>query len=256
MEGSVYLCSANAADCSAFDPRTSTCGDTCTGDGFRCCADEDRNYYCSNLKGSDVTNCGACGNACDWDEKCLKGVCVKGRATSCWNTDCPDGTECVSRDFLFLRNPQCKTTLVDRTWCGWFGTVCGSTQDCVLGLCLPKMNVACGLKCLGEGQSCCWVNGVAQCVDVAGSWARCGSCGNTCEWDELCSEGKCEPWYTVAKVCPGEGGVNCSQAGISCVNILNDPENCGECGLQCPGGGWCEDGQCVVRVKDDVANEH
>jgi hypothetical protein len=174
---------------------------------------------------------------------------VKGKATSCWNTTCPSGTECVSKDLLLLRNPQCKATMVDRNWCGWFGTACASNKDCTFGVCTPKFNTPCDLSC-AAGKSCCWVNGVKSCVDVTSNSLSCGACGNACNLGELCGGGKCKPWFSVANVCPGTDNVNCSTTGIGCKNITNDPKNCGGCGIPCPDEGWCQDGVCTVMSQE------
>jgi hypothetical protein len=236
-------------DCSMYVPRTQACGPSCTGAGALCCADDDQNLYCANVRGSDVTNCGGCGATCDWNEKCLKGVCVTGNATSCWNTTCPTDMECVSKSWPLLKNPQCRATMVDNGWCGWFGDVCTVSETCSWGMCLPKTFEACDLDC-GDGQGCCWVMGVKTCLDVRNDSLNCGSCGNACDWGTLCDEGLCESWFHVIDVCPGEGGENCGDEGIECVNILDDPENCGGCGILCPDTGWCDDGVCTVAVEE------
>ncbi|MCK9460868.1 MAG: hypothetical protein M0R80_14615 [Proteobacteria bacterium] len=251
IEGRVFLCGPNVADCSVYSPRTDACGPACTGDGALCCADEDRNLSCKYVHGSDVTNCGGCGVTCDWDEKCLKGVCVTGRTTSCWNTTCPEGMECVSRDWPLLRNPQCRATLVDNAWCGLLGDVCAENESCTYGLCLPKMFSPCDLPC-GDGEACCWVMGEETCVDVQGSSLNCGACGNVCDAGTLCKEGLCESWYHVLDVCAGEGIVNCGVDGIDCQDVLWNHENCGSCGIACSDTGECRDGVCIDILEADA----
>ncbi|MCK9461760.1 MAG: hypothetical protein M0R80_19185, partial [Proteobacteria bacterium] len=251
IEGRVFLCGPNVADCSSYSPRTEACGPACTGDGALCCADEDRNLSCRVVHGSDVTNCGGCGVTCDWDEKCLNGVCVTGRATSCWNTTCPEGMECVSRDWPLLRNPQCRATLVDNAWCGLLGDVCAENESCTYGLCLPKTFSPCDLPC-GDGEACCWVMGEETCIDVQGSSLNCGACGNACGAGTLCADGLCESWYHVLDVCAGEGVVNCGVDGIDCQDVLWNHENCGSCGIACSDTGECRDGVCIDILEADA----
>jgi len=112
------------------------------------------------------------------------------------------------------------------------------------------MMLPCDLGC-GEGESCCWVMGVETCIDTENCSLNCGVCGNICEVGTLCQEGVCEAWYDVIDPCLG-GKVNCGRGGeIDCLDLSDDPDNCGSCGFDCPDDGWCEDGRCVVESGEE-----
>lgn len=75
------------------------------------------NFYCANLKGSDMINCGSCGGMCGANSACKSGVC------GCPQDQC--GTTCLD----FRNNPNN---------CGACGNVC-NPQYCVDGSCYaPK----------------------------------------------------------------------------------------------------------------------
>lgn len=46
-----------------------------------------------------------------------------------------------------------------------------------------------------------------------------------------------------------------SQCGAECVNLLNDPENCGTCGLACSPGSACEMGECLFVPTDGSSTD-
>ncbi|WP_437578046.1 MXAN_6577-like cysteine-rich protein [Sorangium sp. So ce887] len=104
-----------------------------------------------------------------------------------------------------------------------------------------------------DGQSQC--DGV--CVDIQASDEHCGACGDACEAEHRCAEGRC-----VEEGGLGEGGGGgdvssgtgvgtdaCSEGwaecGGRCVNIEADPRNCGDCEVRCAAGQVCEDGACA-----------
>jgi hypothetical protein len=73
------------------------------------------------------------------------------------------------------------------------------------------------------------------CVDTTTDARNCGYCGQTCEADQHCSNGKC------VSSCPsGEA------------NLYTDTNNCGVCGYQCPAGKSCFNGNCA----DGIAPEY
>lgn len=73
-----------------------------------------------------------------------------------------------------------------------------------------------------------------KCVTLANDPDHCGSCGNTCAPDEVCSAGGCR------LDCVG-GTTACDG---SCVDTELDPENCGDCGEVCDAGLVCSRGSC------------
>ena len=94
-----------------------------------------------------------------------------------------------------------------------------------------------------------------MCLVQASDALSCGACGNACDLGEMCSGGKCESWFTVTNVCPGTGRVNCATDGVWCKNILNDPKNCGGCGVECSDAGWCEGGVCTVAPSEEEGQD-
>jgi hypothetical protein len=45
----------------------------------------------------------------------------------------------------------------------------------------------------------------------------------------------------------GSGGSGQSGSGSGCIDTMTDPDNCGQCGHQCPGGS-CREGACEIEV--------
>lgn len=248
LSSRVFACPSDVEDCVGYEPLLGTCGPNCQGDGVSCCADGAGSYECRYVRGDDEENCGGCGKTCEWDEICLDGVCAVGEGTSCWNTDCSEGTVCVSDDWLWRTDPSCKAIFVDPGYCGYWGEICGDNEICRAGLCLPRMLLPCDLEC-GHGESCCWVMGQEECLDVESDNFNCGGCGNVCPAGTVCSDGLCEEWYIVFDVCP-PGWINCGTSGPECVDSKNDFYNCGGCGTICPDSAVCQNGDCVVEVED------
>jgi len=73
------------------------------------------NGACADLA-TDVSNCGACGNACAIGATCTSGVC-----------DCPAGT--------VLCSGVCADLATDVSNCGACGIACASPQICTSGTC-------------------------------------------------------------------------------------------------------------------------
>jgi hypothetical protein len=85
----------------------------------------------------------------------------------------------------------------------------------------------------GGSNVCC--GGVlcgSACRDLNGDHANCGSCGNACSADQVCTGGTCV-------VC----GTVCS--GV-CADLMHDYDNCGKCGNACLNGDVCSSGSCVT----------
>ncbi|MFO7179972.1 MAG: hypothetical protein DIU78_014835 [Pseudomonadota bacterium] len=73
-----------------------------------------------------------------------------------------------------------------------------------------------------------------ECVTLENDPEHCGSCGNACDADEVCSAGECQ------LDCVG-GTTACDR---SCVDTDLDPDNCGACGNTCGEGLVCSRGDC------------
>ncbi len=77
----------------------------------------------------------------------------------------------------------------------------------------------------------------ADCVDLGSDASNCGSCGETCEGNEVCRLRRCE-----AEGC-GPGLTAC---GASCRDTATDPLNCGDCGIACTEEQRCREGRCEL----------
>jgi hypothetical protein len=101
--------------------------------------------FCTNLS-SDVSNCGACGNACpapaDGVATCIAGAC---------------GAACNVTGFTYCGG-ECVDLGGDVGNCGACGTACGGATDCTAPICT---NGVCGTTPINEGGSC--DNGAGTC---------------------------------------------------------------------------------------------
>jgi hypothetical protein len=142
---------------------------------------------------------------------------------------------------------------VDNQNCGWLNNVCASSKLCVLGLCLPKMGMACDGDCGQE--ACCWVLGSQTCIDTASDILNCGACGHACVFGEVCEDGACLPWHEVLDPCPF-GLRNCGIGGeIDCVNVMTGHTHCGRCHNTCSDTASCAEGHCIEEAIDGEAEE-
>ena len=73
------------------------------------------------------------------------------------------------------------------------------------------------------------------CVDLSSDGNNCGSCGNACSAEQVCSGG----------VCSAECGANLTPCGQSCVDLNTSILNCGGCGVACQSGQSCQGGVCT-----------
>lgn len=191
---------------------------------------------------SDRENCGACGNVCPGNQPCVLGAC-----------GCPDGLEAC--------NGLCVDTSSNEGHCGACNDPCpfGEPDPCDP---MPENAVAgcvsgeCGkLKCGASFDDCNHDIGLGCASDgcetnIATDTNNCGACGRKCKAGEECREEQgvidCRP------TCAASGRVQCS---VGCVDLLNDPDNCGGCNLYCPFATpnqqrTCEKGVCVVKCAD------
>ncbi len=122
--------------------------------------------------------------------------------------------------------------MTDAANCGACGSVCESglvATRCRDGVC-ERATCAVGEEFCGA---------VDGCRDLTTDPEHCGACGNACV-DTFCINGICED-------VPGEGDP--CDAGLtvcngSCVNVLDDPNACGNCTTVCQAGDVCLNGVC------------
>ncbi len=125
---------------------------------------------------------------------------------------CPAGfTSCAG---------QCRALALDPAHCGACGRVCGTGQDCILGVCLcPSRTAFCG----------------GACVDTQTSPAHCGLCNRACPAGQQCMTGQC-------RVVCAAGQTLC---GSTCVDLNTDANHCGACGSRCLNSALCAAGRCT-----------
>lgn len=219
------LCRAGACTC---PPRERLCGMECT-------------------PLNDAQNCGTCGMACSFSQKCEAGQCVTAcsqpqscGSSSCFDvaTDpkhcgsacrtCPEGGLCAagacscppgSREC----NGRCVDTSRDALHCGGCGAACVAGESCTGGVCGCQVGLT---RCAG------------MCTELLDDPDNCGACGNACGPGQLCSRGQC------VTGCPL--GVEACQTERLCRSGLN-PFHCGDCDTACDPGEVCIDDSCEAQ---------
>jgi hypothetical protein len=213
-------CSATAAD---------TCHGTCQcglgppcSAAAVCCASN-----CVDIQ-TDVTQCGACGNACPAGPPNSTPVCSDGACGWACN---PGFVPCSG---------ACVDVKSDPTNCGNCGNVClGSSGVCSAGSC----TAACS-----EGRTNC----SQACVDTQTDPRHCGSCDNACT----------APPNSTADCTKGSCGFSCAPGltpcGGACVDLAKDADNCGACGHVCPvpsnSQRFCSEAACGFKCATGYTN--
>lgn len=251
---------------------TSETGQTAATPTVPLCAEHESecNGACVDTS-SDAANCGLCGHACATGEECVGSVCQLGQSASCTvqgltdcngtcvdlttdanncgacGTVCASGEECIDSACSTMASPpattcdqgltDCNGVCVDLTTdtsnCGACGVACATGESCSGGACAATTD------CAAQGLTDC--NGV--CVDIMTDAANCGACGAVCGTGEECGGGFCSPAeQSQTADCSAQGLTDC---GGTCIDIANDPNNCGGCGLVCPQGASCSAGVCI-----------
>lgn len=167
----------------------------------------------------------------DCDKPCLATLpgetaeCVQGRGCE---RKCPSGMR-VCAD-------SCVDTSSDPANCGGCGIACtnsnGSTA-CASGVCAPKCDTV-HADCDGRPNNGCEADLTAA--------TSCGTCSTQCLLPSVC--GATGSGYG-CRTCESRGLSTCDAGGGNkvCSDLANDPNNCGSCGLVCPGG-TCKGGHC------------
>ncbi|KDE03139.1 hypothetical protein MVLG_06336 [Microbotryum lychnidis-dioicae p1A1 Lamole] len=225
---------------------------------------------CQNV-GSDVNNCGRCGQTCSITgasgTQCQQGTCIA--------TDCNQG-------YLLSAGKCTKVydTQNDVNNCGSVGNVCklyypgGSGSSCVAGQCQAAScnnggiwnpsSMACQNcnsdvnNCGAIGKVCSFPRGTAQCqsgncvltgcnsgsymvggqcvaLSLSTDTNNCGAVGNVCNFANgagSCSNGKCVISTCSTNYAKATDGSG--NAFCQWVNTQSDPNNCGTAGNKCP----------------------
>jgi hypothetical protein len=253
--------------------------DACGNNLSVCTDDGGMTQCCDGVCTSTITseNCGACGNNCfarfaddlNTDPACVYEVttstyvCVDRNTNrqhcgvnddNCGSSDCVDG--------------KCLTSAALLTSCGPEKIDCkaiGATSCCA-GKCYyendPYNCGGCNNTCF-PGSSCIKIGSVYQCINLSTSNTNCGVPGRVCAVNEQCVNGSCTTFnpsncgaqqtncnnFSPALAQPGCCSVLLSPTQYNCVDLKNDVQNCGACGVQCAGGAnaLCVNGVCVVN---------
>jgi hypothetical protein len=253
-------CQPGLVDCggTCVDPRSDRAHCGASGDcaGPNAGAVCDAGFIC-NGSGQCELSCQpglvACGGHCvdpstDRAFCGASGDCAGGNA----GTSCDAGSVCNGAGVCTLScQPgliDCSGTCVDpqsdRAHCGASGSCAGPTAGAVCDAGFVCSGGACAPSC-GFGTVDC--NGA--CIDPQTSLTYCGASGDcqgpnagvVCDAGSPCASGVC----TVAPTCTSTEQL----CGASCVDVKNDPGNCGSCGNSCPdvpgATGVCSDGGCL-----------
>lgn len=195
---------------------------------------------------SDANNCGGCGNVCPKGVSCIEGKC-----------GCPTGeTEC---------DGYCVNTRFNESHCGKCGHACWmnpSPDQCAV----PPPNTVyrcdegeCGkLRCADGWIDCNNDLGTLGCdsdgCEAPAGVENCGECGKRCKEDESCIDDGGDVYCGIR--CAKDNKVFCSDR---CVDLLNDVNACGACGIACPSPGpngkrTCSNGVCGSECAEGWAD--
>jgi hypothetical protein len=148
---------------------------------------------------------------------------------------------------------MCTNLTSDPANCGACGTVCPAGQGCYSGQCASAPPPP---TCPPDAQTCTDAGGKAYCTNVSYDPGNCGACGMVCPAGNSCQNGTC-----VVAMSPdggatgGDGGATmtcappmraCPDATGNpyCVDVNNDPNNCGGCHITCMATQSCVQGKC------------
>ncbi|MBW1807034.1 MAG: S8 family serine peptidase [Deltaproteobacteria bacterium] len=192
---------------------------------------------CEANLAADSANCGICGWVCSLahaDSICFGGFCIidqcAGGFENC-NNDNSDGCEISINDDV-ENCGQCENVcdLANA------GAVCNA-GSCEVGLC-------------ASGFGNCDANSVNGCEqDLLSDAANCGQCGQACSFANAaaaCAEGECQMGDCTAPYadCNLDANDGCE------MDLTDNVDNCGRCGLACHTGQTCVNSACICADAD------
>lgn len=196
---------------------------------------------------NSAKTCGACDNACEFDN--ASGTCKSGKCTI---GSCTDGFDDCDGDAA----NGCETSLSDAKNCGECGKRCSGSETCEGGKCSA-------IDC-PAGKANCDSNAANGCETPLNTLTDCNMCGRACELENAtasCDTGTCD----IDKCDTGWGDCD-KDARSGCEAPLNTVGNCGTCGEPCAfdnADASCETGTCTFTAcqagyadcdKDPAAN--
>jgi hypothetical protein len=178
---------------------------------------------CEHDLSDDLDNCGACDNACSFDNasaSCDTGVCTMGACDAGYD-DCDSNS-----------STGCEADLSSPSTCGTCANVC--SYDHASAVCNQG---ACEIGACDTGWGNCDSNDANGCeTDVRENVNHCGACDSPCQAGEACVAGGC------TTECPA-GQTKCED---TCVDLMTNAQHCGACGFSCNSGEECRGGACVL----------
>jgi hypothetical protein len=222
----VYLAKAGSA---CDDGNTCTQNDQCTASAAGVCRGTVR------PRGSPCDD----GNTCTVNDQCTGSA-----ASVCKGTVQPNGSVCNDG------NPNTAGDVCTAGVCAGVdhcvGVTCAASDQChAAGTCDPSTGL-CSNPTLTNGAAC--NDGNACTLTDTCQAGVCTGVGNPCLNGGSCALGSGGSFCT----CPtGATGANCqtcaagyTECANSCANTLSDVANCGQCGVACAGGQFCQSGIC------------
>jgi hypothetical protein len=203
---------------------------------------------------SDPNNCGVCGQRCPADTTCQWGLCLTpvncANATNgeaCWlGAGLPEGICCEGSCVSWNAEPNC----------GGCGRTCPAGFPCQWGSCYYNISPIIG-ECgpSSSGNACVYDGGVSgvccagACAAYNGACLVEGSCdaGSDCIPGSVCIPSNVGGFCTETACPPDSDGVYCPfglplafGTGVccsgKCVDLAQDGDNCGGCGVHCVSG--------------------
>ncbi|WP_437976335.1 MXAN_6577-like cysteine-rich protein [Sorangium sp. So ce295] len=211
-----------AASCAESPDVSSECPD-----GLSRC-----NGECVELE-ANADHCGACGDACEAGQLCVKGRCSGGGGEGGGGEGGGIGTGVGGGEACGEGQSDCSGKCVnletDLRNCGDCDVECAEGHVCADGSC----------ACAGDLTAC-----EGACVDVLSDRRNCGECESSCAPAQQCVDGVC--------TCPA-GLAACDGA---CADLQTSQLHCGACGVACERGAVCQAGACtcVLGTYDELSD--
>jgi hypothetical protein len=218
----------------------------CVGEGTACAGrcDGEQGAYCRYPAGETECARASCAAGlataravCSGSGVCLPPTMVSCAPFTCSGAICAGGCSASSPCMAgnFCNGGRCLPL-------GVAGATCTAGNQCQSGFCA---GVCCNRACTGPCESCNRPGQAGTCgtIPLDGDLDNCGSCRSRCSTNHIratCMGGSC-----LGACDPGFADCNGSKRNDGCeVGVASDPQNCGGCGIRCPGtrclGGACE----------------
>ena len=225
------------ADCMSEGVAQATCNNEFDFAIVYCTVDEclpGYHYYDGGCEIDDTNNCGYHGNSCMAYEGVESATCDLD-SDDYWGMSC---TPVCKSGYHFVNDNYGKHCETDYDWrCGEEQLDCGDLPNVMHGVCKEG-------KCVAKDCHYGYVVVNGQCVDSTSNDC-CGSACQKCDIQKglTCQYGSCESICLMDELYCNE----------TCVNIYEDPLNCGKCGNVCTTDGFenaetmaCVDKQCEI----------